>query len=84
MNDRHYNGWGDPCPMCQEQREHDPLWHVQRATHGDLCPRHFALAPAEVKATEALSMPKSPVRFLGELPVACPDYPPVWLGGKAA
>jgi hypothetical protein len=36
MNDRHYNGWGDPCPMCQQQHEHDPNWHVQRASHGDL------------------------------------------------
>ena len=79
-NERHYDGWGDPCPMCQDQREHDPAWHVQRATHGDLCARHFLAAPPHVKAVIALSMPPGPVPFLGP----CPDYPPVWLGGEAA
>ena len=83
MNDRHYNGWGDPCPMCQEQHEHDPNWKVQRASHGDLCPRHYALAPPHIRAVEALGMPRGPVPFLGVVDWESPVLSD-WLGGKAA
>lgn len=53
MNERHYNGWGDPCPTCQDQHQRDPAWHVQRATHHGMCSRHW-LGATEAQRRAAL------------------------------
>lgn len=79
---------GDPCEACLEARdrarergvERHELPKLRAATHGDLCAAHFMAASPVIRAIQALSMPPGPVPFLG----VCPDYPPVWLGGKAA
>jgi hypothetical protein len=46
-----------------------PAWQL------DLCAMCFMAAPPHVRAVQSLAARRDPV---------CPDYPPVWLGGKAA
>jgi hypothetical protein len=72
-------GWhGDPCTHCLDSPT--PGRPVQRATHGNLCPRHYLAATPAERAVIALEdhadTPRLTTQVIAlELLLALPDAP---------